>query len=137
MPVPYILSPLSCHSHTQASRELLALLVDMGCRPKQTVRSGWQVTYFKSSSQIEDLLTLMGAPVSAMGLMNTRAEKELRNGVNRRVNCEAANLDRAVDAAQEQLRAIRRLYGLPLPLPIRTSAGFLVIGLSGKIRIQI
>jgi len=41
-----------------------------------------------------------------------RAEKELRNGVNRRVNCEAANLDKAVDAAQEQLRAIRRLYEL-------------------------
>jgi hypothetical protein len=44
--------------------------------------------------------------------MNTRAEKELRNGVNRRVNCEAANLDKAVDAAQEQLTAIRRLYDL-------------------------
>ena len=41
--------------------------------------------------------------------MNARAEKELRNGVNRRVNCEAANLDKAVDAAQEQLEAIRRL----------------------------
>ena len=54
----------------------------------------------------------MGAPLSAMELMNTRAEKELRNGVNRRVNCEAANLDKAVDAAQEQLRAIRRLYEL-------------------------
>ena len=99
-------------SHAQASRELLALLADMSYQPKQTVRSGNQVIYFKSSSQIEDLLTLMGAPVKAMELMNTRAEKELRNGVNRRVNCEAANLDKAVDAAQEQLQAIRRLYEL-------------------------
>ncbi len=99
-------------SHAQASRELLALLADMNYQPKQTVRNGNQVIYFKSSSQIEDLLTLMGAPVKAMELMNTRAEKELRNGVNRRVNCESANLDKAVDAAQEQLRAIRRLYEL-------------------------
>ena len=99
-------------SHAQASRELLALLTDMGRCPKQTTRGGCQVTYFKSSGQIEDLLTLMGAPLAAMALMNTRAEKELRNGVNRRVNCEAANLDKAVDAAQEQLEAIRRLYEL-------------------------
>ena len=99
-------------SHAQASRELLALLTDMGSQPKQTGRGGCRGTYFKSSGQIEDLLTLMGAPLSAMELMNTRAEKELRNGVNRRVNCEAANLDKAVDAAQEQLRAIRRLYEL-------------------------
>jgi len=99
-------------SHAQASRELLALLTDMGRRPKQVARGGYQVTYFKNSDQIEDLLTVMGAPLSAMELMNTRAEKELRNGVNRRVNCEAANLDKAVDAAQEQLEAIRRLYEL-------------------------
>lgn len=97
-------------SHAQASRELLALLADMGRQPGQISRNGSQVTYFKSSGQIEELLTLMGAPVSAMALMNAKAEKELRNGVNRRVNCEAANLDKAVDAAQEQLEAIRRLY---------------------------
>ena len=41
--------------------------------------------------------------------MNTRAEKELRNGVNRRVNCDTANLTKVVDAAQEQIAAIRRL----------------------------
>lgn len=99
-------------SHAQASRELLALLTDMGRQPKQVARGGYQVTYFKNSDQIEDFLTVMGAPLSAMELMNTRAEKELRNGVNRRVNCEAANLDKAVDAAQEQLEAIRRLYEL-------------------------
>lgn len=99
-------------SHTQASRELQALLTDMGHRPRQVMRGGYQVTYFKTSDQIEDLLTAIGAPVKAMELMNTRVEKELRNGVNRRVNCEAANLDKAVDAAQEQLEAIRILYEL-------------------------
>ena len=99
-------------SHAQASRELQALLTDMGHRPRQVMRGGYQVTYFKTSDQIEDLLTAIGAPLKAMELMNTRVEKELRNGVNRRVNCEAANLDKAVDAAQEQLEAIRILYEL-------------------------
>lgn len=99
-------------SHAQASREMLALLNDMGRQPGQTSRNGSQVTYFKSSDQIEELLTFMGAPVSAKTIMNARAEKELRNGVNRQVNCEAANLDKAVNAAQEQLEAIRRLYEL-------------------------
>lgn len=99
-------------SHSQASRELQALLTDMGRQPRQVARGGYQVTYFKSSDQIEDLLTVMGAPVSAMEVMNARAEKELRNGVNRRVNCESANLDKAVDAAGGQLEAIRRLYEL-------------------------
>ena len=99
-------------SHAQASRELLALLTDMGRQPRHALRNSSQVIYFKNSEQIEELLTLMGAPVSAMELMNAKAEKELRNGVNRRVNCEAANLDKAVDAAQEQLEAIRRLYEL-------------------------
>ena len=73
-------------------------------------RGGCQVTYYKNSAQIEDLLTLMGAPQAAMAMMNAKAEKDLRNGVNRRVNCESANLDKAVDAAQDQLEAIRRLY---------------------------
>ena len=46
---------------------------------------------------IRDSLTAIGAPVSAMELMNAKAEKLLRNGVNRRVNCEAANVDKTVD----------------------------------------
>ena len=94
----------------RASRELAALLTDMGREPKMVARGGCQVTYYKNSAQIEDLLTLMGAPQAAMAMMNAKAEKDLRNGVNRRVNCESANLDKAVDAAQDQLEAIRRLY---------------------------
>ncbi len=97
-------------SHAQASRELVALLRDMGYDPKEVTRNGYQVTYFKNSQQIEELLTLMGAPVAAMEVMNAKAEKDLRNEVNRRVNCEAANVGKVVDAAQEQLEVISRLY---------------------------
>ena len=99
-------------SHAQASREMTALLRDMGYDPKDVGRNGYQVTYFKNSQQIEELLTRMGAPIAAMEMMNAKVEKDLRNEVNRRVNCEAANVGKVVDAAQEQLSAISRLYDL-------------------------
>ena len=65
--------------------------------------------YFKQSEAIADFLTAIGAPLAAMELMNAKAEKDLRGGVNRRVNCDAANLDKAVDAAQTQIEVIHRL----------------------------
>ena len=65
--------------------------------------------YLKNSEMISDFLTFLGAPVAAMGIMETRLEKELNNKVNRRCNCDDANLSKVVDAAQEQLAAIRVL----------------------------
>ena len=65
--------------------------------------------YFKQSNSIEDFLTLLGAPVAAMDIMEAKVEKELNNKVNRRCNCDDANTSKVVDAAQEQLAAIRRL----------------------------
>ena len=96
-------------SHQQASRELEVLLRESGYPPKSVARNGSFVTYFKQSDQIEDFLTLIGAPGAAMNVMAAKMEKDLRNSVNRRLNCDSANLDKAVLAAQEQLEAIRRL----------------------------
>lgn len=96
-------------SHAYVSRELTALLRELGYASKETARKSNHVTYFKQSEVIEDLLTAIGAPVSAMEMMNAKAEKLLRNGINRRVNCEAANVDKTVDAAMEQRQAIRLL----------------------------
>lgn len=96
-------------SHRSVSQELTVLFRELGYTPKEVVRKGNFITYFKQSEAIEDLLTAIGAPVSAMELMNTKAEKNLRNGVNRRVNCEAANVDKTVDAALEQRQAIQTL----------------------------
>ena len=96
-------------SHLSVSRELRALLLEAGFSPKETTRKGNSLTYFKQSEAIEDFLTAIGAPLAAMEVMNAKAEKDLRGSVNRRVNCDAANLDKAVDAAQEQLEAIARL----------------------------
>lgn len=96
-------------SHLQASRELEVLLRESGYPPKSVIRNGSSVTYFKQSEQIEDFLTFIGAPVAAMQIMSTKLEKGLRNSVNRRLNCDSANLDKAVEAAQSQGAAIRRL----------------------------
>ena len=85
------------------------LLLEAGFTPKETTRKGNSVTYFKQSEAIEDFLTAIGAPLAAMEIMNAKAEKDLRGSVNRRVNCDAANLDKAVDAAQVQLEAIATL----------------------------
>ena len=96
-------------SHLQVSRELEVLLRECGYPPKSVARNGSFITYFKQSDQIEDFLTLIGAPVAAMSVMSAKLEKDLRNSVNRRLNCDSANLDKAVDAAQGQIEAIYRL----------------------------
>ena len=81
----------------------------MGIRFKIARRKGCEILYLKESEQIEDFLTLIGAPVAAMNVMSAKLEKDLRNSVNRRLNCDSANLDKSVVAAQEQMEAIRRL----------------------------
>ena len=95
--------------HLSVSRELRALLLECGFTPKETTRKANSITYFKQSEAIEDFLTAIGAPLAAMEIMNAKAEKDLRGSINRRVNCDAANLDKAVDAAQGQIEAIYRL----------------------------
>lgn len=96
-------------SHRQVSRETDALLLDLGFRAKTVARNGSSILYFKHSEGIEDFLTFLGAPVCAMAVMEAKMEKELINGVNRRVNCETANLSKVVNAAGDQIDAIRML----------------------------
>lgn len=96
-------------SHYKVSRETCALLVECGFSPKELSRGGNHILYFKQSDFIEDFLTAIGAQVSAMGVMEAKVEKDLRNGVNRRVNCETANLTKVVDASMGQMAAIRVL----------------------------
>jgi DNA-binding protein WhiA len=96
-------------SHLKVSSETYALLMELGFSPKDTLRGGSSILYFKQSDMIVDFLTAIGAPVCAMKIIEAKMEKELRNGVNRRCNCDTANLGKAVDAAQQQLMAIRHL----------------------------
>ncbi len=97
-------------THLSAARETDALIREvMNFAPKTARRGGGQVLYLKQSEQISDFLTCLGAPVAAMAIMETRLEKELNNKVNRRCNCDDANISKVVEAAQEQLAAIRIL----------------------------
>ena len=66
--------------------------------------------YLKQSDLISDCLTYLGAPVAAMGIMEAKLEKELNNRVNRRCNCDDANISKVVEAAQEQLSAIQTIH---------------------------
>lgn len=96
-------------SHIHVSREVPVIMAEEGFEPKQAKRKANYISYFKRSGAIEDFLTAIGAPVAAMEVMNAKLEKGLRGGVNRRVNCDAANLDKVVEAALVQIEAIRRL----------------------------
>ena len=109
--------------HRNVSRETLTLLLDLGFEPKETQRRGNSLLYFKKADTIADFLTQIGAPVSAMQVMTAKVDKEMRNLVTRRINCDTANADKTVMAAQEQLDAIRAvakawggLFELPEPL---------------------
>jgi len=97
-------------THQSVARETDTLIREvMNFCPKMAGRGGGQVLYLKQSELISDFLTYIGAPVAAMGIMEARLEKELNNKVNRRCNCDDANTSKVVEAAQEQLSAIRTL----------------------------
>ena len=97
-------------THQSVARECNVLMQEaMGFYLKTAQRSGGQVLYVKQSDQISDFLTYLGAPLAAMGIMEAKLEKELNNKVNRRCNCDDANTSKVVEAAQEQLSAIRLL----------------------------
>lgn len=102
-------------THQSVARECKFLMHDaLNFYPKTAKRGGGQVLYIKQSDQISDFLTFLGAPVAAMGIMEAKLEKDLNNKVNRRCNCDDANLTKVVEAAQEQISAIRVLRELEL-----------------------
>ena len=109
--------------HASVARETYTLMEDaMGFYPKTASRGATQVLYLKQSDRISDFLAYLGAPIASMGIMEAKLEKELNNKVNRRCNCDDANTSKVVEAAQEQLSAIRilrdrgQLENLPVKL---------------------
>lgn len=114
-------------THKSVAKETYSLMHEsLGFYPKSATRGGGQVLYLKQSERISDFLAFLGASVAAMGIMEARLEKELNNKVNRRCNCDDANTSKVVEAAQEQISAIRSLRerGLldKLPLKIQLAA---------------
>lgn len=95
--------------HKNLSNDLCTILRELteaDFSPKTVTRSGSYIVYFKGSEQICDLLTLMGAPIKAMEIMGTKAYKQVRNNVNRRINGEVANIEKVISASVRQTKAI-------------------------------
>ena len=93
---------------TEPEAEYLRTLIgsfDMEARVTQ--RKNHYITYMKEGSQIADMLSVMEAHVALMNFENVRILKEMRNSVNRQVNCETANLNKTVSAAVKQIEDIR------------------------------
>lgn len=114
-----------CRTPEQASR-VQELMKDFETEPKIVERKNHYVVYLKDGSQIVDMLNVMEAYVSLMNLENVRILKEMRNSVNRKVNCETANISKTVNAAVKQIgdiEYIRDTEGLDsLPLSLREMA---------------
>lgn len=89
--------------HAEFLREIMSTLE---MEPKVVPRKNNYVLYLKEGTQIVDLLNIMGAHVALMELENVRIVKEVRNNVNRIVNCETANLKKTVSAAVRQMQDI-------------------------------
>ena len=99
-----------CVPYKNLSMDLCKILTEVAeCdfTPKTVSRSGSYIVYFKGSEQICDLLTYVGAPIQAMEIMGTKAVKQVRNNVNRRINSEIANIEKVASAAARQLEAIK------------------------------
>lgn len=118
-----------CVPHKNLSTDLCKILSEITestFTPKTVLRSGNYVVYFKGSEQICDLLTYIGAPLSAMEIMGTKAVKQVRNNINRRINSEVANIGKIASASAKQLEAIehiKRTIGLDtLPDDLREIA---------------
>ncbi len=91
------------------SRDLIALLGEVGFPAKVVTRNGSYVVYIKESECIEDCLTYLGAPRATLELMNVKMVKSIRNNTNRRLNFENANIDKTVAAAGVHMQALHHI----------------------------
>lgn len=110
--------------HLSHCELLQRMLLEFEIEAKIIQRKKYHVLYLKEGKQIVELLNVMEAHVALMELENLRILKEMRNHVNRMVNCETANLSKTITAAVDQVEAIQYiedtegLESLPQPLEV-------------------
>lgn len=85
---------------------LCRLVNESGMSVKESCRKGKYMLYTKDSEGISDILTFIGAMISSMEIMNAKIYKDVRNNVNRAVNCESANIEKTVAASRKQVEDI-------------------------------
>ncbi|MDY3919495.1 MAG: DNA-binding protein WhiA [Candidatus Limivivens sp.] len=95
-----------CTSEEKA-RQLISMIDSFDMDAKMVLRKKYFVVYLKEGAQIVDILNVMEAHSALMDLENVRILKEMRNTVNRKVNCETANIHKTVSAAVKQIEDIR------------------------------
>ena len=88
------------------AEKLTNILSAFGLHPKSLAKNGHTIVYLKEAEEISDVLKMMDAHKSLLDFEGKRVEKDLRNTLNRQVNCETANLNKTVTAAQSQIEAI-------------------------------
>ncbi len=89
------------------AEQLRRMMCSFSMDAKIVARKKMYVVYLKEGAQLVDMLNIMEAHVSLMELENVRILKEMRNAVNRKVNCETANINKTVSAAVKQVEDIR------------------------------
>lgn len=94
-------------SGAEKAQQVQNVMNEFGLDAKIIVRKKYHVVYLKESSSIVDMLNIMEAPIALMQLENVRILKDMRNSVNRRVNCETANINKTVTAAAKQIEDIQ------------------------------
>ena len=95
-----------CLSEAKA-KQLQMIMETSNINARVIKRRKYFVVYVKDSSQVVDLLNIMGAYNALMDMENVRIVKDVRNNVNRKVNCETANINKTVSAAVKQIEDIR------------------------------
>ena len=95
-----------CLSEAKA-KQLQMIMETFNINARVIKRRKYFVVYVKDSSQVVDLLNIMGAYNALMDMENVRIVKDMRNNVNRKVNCETANINKTVSAAVKQIEDIR------------------------------
>lgn len=96
-------------STNQMAGQLQDVMNTFSLDAKTVKRKRYYIVYIKEGAQIVEVLNIMGAHIALMDLENMRIVKEVRNSVNRRVNCETANIGKTVSAAVKQLEDIQYL----------------------------
>ena len=108
------------------ARQLQSVIQGFHIDAKIIHRKKYYVVYLKEGESIVDMLNICEAHVALMELENMRILKEMRNSINRRVNCETANIAKTVSASTRQIEDIEYIrdhYGLSkLPDSIRQMA---------------
>ena len=97
------------NSRIKKSENLTELINSYGLKAKIIQRKGHYIVYLKEGENIVDLLNIMGAHLSLMNMENLRIVKDMRNNVNRQVNCETANLSKTVQASIKQINDINTI----------------------------